>query len=503
MNRYDIVIIGSGMGGLVCGAILSKEGYRVCILEKNKQIGGSLQVFSREKVIFDSGVHYIGGLEKGQNLYQIFKYLGVMDSLKLQRMDMDAFDKIIISNDEKEYKLAQGYENFIHQLAADFPGEEEAIRNYCNKMRETCESFPLYNLKTKGLYDGKSESLGEDARSVITSFTQNEKLQSVLAGHNALYAGRPNETPFYMHALIVNSFIESSWKCVNGGSQIGKMLAKTIRDHGGEIIKHCEVKKIVTKGSEVSHVESTDGACYYGAHFISNIHPARTLEMTDTETLRAVYRKRINDLSQTISSFLIHVVLKKGCFKYFRHNYYYHKDGQIWNLGEYSEDNWPLGYAIFLPPSSRTTEYADAMTILAYMRYEEMEPWKHTFNTISAEQSRGTSYDTFKKHKAEVLLDCVEEKFPDLRSCIQSYTTSTPLSYRDYIGNYDGSLYGIAKDHKDPLRTFISPRTKVRNLYLTGQNVNIHGVLGASISAILTCVSLLGSEAIVEKIRNA
>ena len=72
MNRYDIVIIGSGIGGLVCGGILSREGYRVCVLEKNKQIGGSLQTFSREKEIFDSGVHYIGGLNKGQNLYQIF-----------------------------------------------------------------------------------------------------------------------------------------------------------------------------------------------------------------------------------------------------------------------------------------------------------------------------------------------------------------------------------------------------------------------------------------------
>ena len=121
MNRYDIVIIGSGIGGLVCGAILSKEGYRVCILEKNKQTGGSLQTFAREKVIFDSGVHYIGGLDKGQNLYQIFKYLGLMDKLKLQKMDEDAFDKIIIGNDQKVYRHAQGYENFIKNLVVDFP----------------------------------------------------------------------------------------------------------------------------------------------------------------------------------------------------------------------------------------------------------------------------------------------------------------------------------------------------------------------------------------------
>ena len=68
-KKYDIVIIGSGIGGLICGNVLAKEGLSVCVLEKNKQIGGSLQTFSRDKTVFDSGVHYIGGLDKGQNLY--------------------------------------------------------------------------------------------------------------------------------------------------------------------------------------------------------------------------------------------------------------------------------------------------------------------------------------------------------------------------------------------------------------------------------------------------
>ncbi len=62
MEQYDVVIIGSGLGGLACGTILAKEGYKVCILEKNKQIGGNLQTYVRDRVIFDSGVHYVGGL---------------------------------------------------------------------------------------------------------------------------------------------------------------------------------------------------------------------------------------------------------------------------------------------------------------------------------------------------------------------------------------------------------------------------------------------------------
>lgn len=502
-NRYDVVIIGSGIGGLVCGGILSREGYRVCILEKNRQIGGSLQTFSRDKEIFDSGVHYIGGLDKGQNLYQIFKYLGVMDKLKLQRMDENAFDEILISNDPKVYRQAQGYENFIRQLTNDFPEEEAAIRSYCNKIKDTCARFPLYNLRTNGLAEEKADVLTEDTYSVISELTGNTKLQAVLAGNNALYVGKPDETPFYIHALIINSYIESAWKCINGGSQIGKLLAGMIREHGGDIIRNAEVVAIEVEEDSAVYAADANGRKYYADHFISNIHPAKTMEITQADVIKPIYRKRIRQLPHTISSFLVHVVLKKNCVPYRRHNYYYHKDGEIWNLADYTEENWPLGYALFFPPSARTGEYADAMTIFTYMRYEEVAPWSHTFNTVSDENNRGANYEAFKKYKAEILLDCVEEKFPGIKNCIQSYTTSTPLSYRDYIGNYDGSLYGVAKDYRDPLKTFISPRTKVRNLFLTGQHINIHGVLGSSISALLTCVSLLGNEKIVEKIRNA
>ena len=155
MNHYDVVIIGSGMGGLVCGDLLTKAGYKICILEKNKQIGGCLQTYVRDRVIFDSGVHYLGSLEKGQKLYQLFKYLGFIDKLKLQKLDENAFDKIIIDDTEIEYCYAQGYENFIEKLLVHFPDEEAAIRAYCNKIQEVCAKFPLYNLR-KGQYGENS-----------------------------------------------------------------------------------------------------------------------------------------------------------------------------------------------------------------------------------------------------------------------------------------------------------------------------------------------------------
>src|SRR5690606_16950375 len=105
-ESFDIIIIGSGLGGLVCATILAKEGRKVLVLEKNRQYGGNLQTFVRNRCIFDTGVHYLGGLAKDQNLYQYFNYLGIADKLRLKRMDKNGFDRITFDNDANEYPFA-------------------------------------------------------------------------------------------------------------------------------------------------------------------------------------------------------------------------------------------------------------------------------------------------------------------------------------------------------------------------------------------------------------
>ncbi len=503
MTNFDIVIIGSGMGGLVCADILGKEGYTACVLEKNKQIGGCLQTYVRDKVIFDSGVHYLGGLSKGQNLYQVFKYLGIIDKLKLQKLEEDVFDKILIENDDKEYVYAQGYENFIQHLLKDFPTEEKGLRLYCDKIKEVCSKFPLYNLRTGGDINEKATVLEIDTRAFIESVTTDVKLQTVLAGNGMLYVLQSDKTPFYVHAMILNSYIESSWKCIDGGSVIGKLMSKNIREQGGVIHRNAEVTKIEVEDGKVNSVQLKDGSHIYGRIFISNMHPVRTLELTETHLIKNAYKHRIKSLENSIGGFVINVVFKKESFKYIKHNYYYHKDGHVWNLVDHTDANWPLCYALFFSASSRSGEFAESMTILAYMKYDEVKQWANTFNTVSEEDERGEAYEVFKKLKAELLIDLVQEKFPGIKDCIQSYYTATPLSYRDYIGNDDGSMYGIVKDYRNPLKTFISPRTKVPNLYLTGANLNLHGILGAAMSALVTCTAILGNEEIIKKIRNA
>jgi all-trans-retinol 13,14-reductase len=502
IQEHDAVIIGSGLGGLACGTILAKEGYKVCVLEKNKQIGGMLQIFVRGKIIFDTGVHYVGGLDKGQNLHQFFRYLGIMDKINIRKMDEDFVDGLIFKDDPIVYRYAQGYDNFIRVMLSYFPEEEVAIRAFCDKIRKICKQFPLYNLQS-GNYTDTEDAYRTDTQAYIETLTTNKKLICVLAGTNLLYAGQPDKTPLFVHALIVNHYIESAWKFVDGGSQIARYLAKEITSRGGIIKKHVNIVKLKEEGGEIIYAEAESGERYYAKTFISNVHPTKTLDMTESDMFRHAYRSRLKSLDSTISVFYANVVLKKDTFKYLNSNIYCFAQDDPWCALKYTDESWPQGFAMFYVASSVISEYAEGVTVMSYMRIDEVERWSNTFNTVSKENYRGKEYEEFKEAKAQKLFDAVEEKFPGFRNCIQSYSTATPLTARDYIGTDDGSLYGFAKDYREPMKTFVSPRTKIPNLLLTGQNINMHGVLGVTISAVVTCSQILGMEYLVEKIRNA
>ena len=426
-----------------------------------------------------------------------------MDKLKLRKMDEDVFDAIVFEGDPVIYKYAQGYENFIRSLAKQFPGEEQTLRTYCASIKEVCSKFPLYNLRTGGGLFEKMSALEMDTKTFIESLTPNRKLQNVLAGNNLLYAGAAYKTPFYVHALIVNSYIESSYRFINGGSQISRYLSREIHSHGGKILKHIKVVKLQEECGQIAYVETDEGVKYHGKIFISNVHPSQTLDMVESTLIKKAYRNRIKSLENSISTFYVNVVMKKDSFKHLNHNYYYFEQEDPWGVLNYTQENWPLGFALFFTTAAPYEEYTEGVTVMAYMRFEDVKKWENTFNTVSSESSRGEDYETFKRQKAEILFDYVEKQFPGFKSSIKSYTTATPLSARDYIGTEDGSLYGLTKDYKDPLKSFISPRTKIPNLLLTGQNLNLHGVLGVTVSSVLTCSQILGMDYMIEKIRDA
>ncbi|MCF8278514.1 MAG: NAD(P)/FAD-dependent oxidoreductase [Flavobacteriales bacterium] len=500
-NINDFVIIGSGLGGLQCAYILADHGFSVCVLEKNQQLGGSLQVFSRDKTVFDTGVHYLPALDKGQALHSYFKYFGLTGSVKWKKMDT-LFDQISFEDGSK-FHHASSWKGFENTLISDFPQEENAIRTYSETIQKVVKTFPLDELEYNEKDHTDDALLEICAKEFIDGLTQNEKLRAVLAGSNLLYAGSSEKCPLYVHALVTHGYVQSAYRCVDGGSQLAKELAKRIREKGGEVLRRKKVVSFELENGELKSATTEDGVTYRGEHFISNIQPRMLLQMIGKEHFKPAFYNRMQKAQNTLSSFTVHLVCKPNSFPYLNQNVYHHTSDDVWAKPDYLEAEWPLQFMLSTPASSKSAEFAEGISIMTYMRFDEVETWKESHNTIVNPGFRGETYEEFKTRKTDLLLDAVEKRFPEIRACIQSVHASTPLTFRDYIGSDDGNMYGTEKDFRKTLTNFISPKTKIPNLWLTGQYLNLHGIFGVTISSIVTCSQFLDKKELLERIKRA
>ncbi len=494
MKTYDFCIIGSGLGSLLCASILSREGNSVLILEKNSRLGGLLQSFSRHGISFDTGVHYIGSLEPGQILYQYFNYFNLIEKIQLKRLDKDAFDVIYFRDDK--YKYAQGKQGFVDSLSKKFPAERKNIQKYLKKINQVAHLLPLHNLKGNRANLMDSDFVKVKAWDYIRSITSNPKLQHVLAATNPLYSGIKDKTPLYTHALINHSFIESAWRLVGGSGQIVNVLSENICRQGGDILTNKRVNEFIFNGNTLCGVKTSNQQQYFAKNVISGIHPAHTMDMIPEGKIRPVFKKRIKNLQDSISLFMVFIKFKKNTFPYLNQNHYYYQYDSVWT--EKNIEKMPGYFLMITPPHIHEPVYAQTGIVLTYMPYTMVEKWAD-----KPLEKRGTEYELLKTAFQQKLLSMVEQVFPGFQAGIEHVFSASPLTWKDYTGTRNGAPYGVLKDADEPLTTFLSPRTKIPNLFLTGQSLNLHGVFGVTISSILTCAEILGFDYLLNKIKNA
>ncbi len=497
-SKYDIVIIGSGLGGLMTANFLAKKGHKVAILEKNAFAGGGLQSFKKHGVTFDTGIHYIGGLEKGQNLYKLFNYLNIFSDLKIRELDVNGFDHFFLG--EKKFVFPKGYSNFQKTLGSYFPGEQEAIATYLQKLKDISNSFSLYNLNPiefnlQNFYD---KLLLGRAWDFIQSITKNTTLQNLLAAQNILYAGKHESTFLFVHALISNHYIEGAWRFVDGSNQVADALVNRLHEMGGEIFYNAKASKFVFSNDKIKSVVTENNQEIFGENFISAIHPYQTMEMIEPDKIRKSYRNRLQSLENTSSAFILYLVMKDGTIPYMNYNSYYYSDGNVWTLSAYDEKEFPQSIAIYPVTDSIDEKYTRGLSVMAYMNYNEVRKWENT-----EIEKRGEEYAAFKEFKAQRMIKKLEQIFPGIRKNIKAYISATPLTLRDYTGTHEGSLYGIERDYRQPNNSMLFPKTKVSNLYLTGQNLSLHGMLGVSMGALLTCSEFMDLNELLKEINHA
>ena len=515
-SQCDVAIAGGGLGGLQCGYILAKNGLNVCIVEKNPILGGCLQSYRRRgaegSLEFDAGMHYVGGLDQGQPLNTLFKYFGLLN-LPWVKMDPEAFDEVNING--RSYMFANGHNAFVEKMSEYFPAQKENLKKYAAFLKEVGESLPR-SLSPKAAEDVFTGSLfARSAQEFLQETITDPLLREVLSG-TSLKMELGANLPLYTFAQINNSFIESAYRLQGGGNLIAEALAAGIKEMGGTILTGCEVTEILPDGLYLAN-----GEHIAAKHIISNLHPATTINLVgEGAGLRKVYRNRINRLENTFGMFTANIALKPGMIPHLNRNQYVYslEEGQsMWDpfCGKGNDVSRVLvSYynpaGANAPTGGNASGYGQAgcgisnplqgnalaLDLLTPMNWEEVEQFEG-----SKIGHRPAEYNALKEEKLRGCIKLASTVIPGLENAIERVYTSTPLTYRDYTATACGSAYGIRKDCNNLMQTLLTPKTPLENLYLTGQSLNLHGVLGVSMTSFFTCAQIIGMEAAVKDLK--
>lgn len=497
-DKYDIIIVGSGLGGLACGVTLSKEGYHVCVVEKNAVAGGCFQSFRRGGRLLDTGIHYIGSMDEGEILRQYFTYFGIQDRLVMRRMDEEAFD--VVNYKDIEYHFAMGHERFVDTLSSRFPAEHESIQSYLSMLGTIGNTISVEQLRKGMLSTGALEYFSTPAWGTIASLIKDDTLRQVLSSPALLYGGEKATSTFYHHAMITDSYLKGAYRFIDGSMQVVDALTDAIRRNGGTVRTRSEVTGLHIKDDQITAVEINNGELLFADHIISTLHPAVTMRLVEkTPLIRKAHLSRLDALPNSYGLFSAYLLQKKNSTDYYNRNLFIYGHEDVWHNTSVPEDTCVRSALLTMQPSSLNPGKTDVICLMTPMHMkQELMAWENT--SIG---KRGESYEAFKREKAEELIAFVARYYPEMMKHTEEIYTTTPLSYRDYTATPEGSAYGIMKNYKQPLATIIPHRTRIANLLLAGQNLNVHGALGVTLTSMLTCATLLGMEYLAKRIGDA
>ncbi|MBR6128689.1 MAG: NAD(P)/FAD-dependent oxidoreductase [Bacteroidaceae bacterium] len=460
----DVLIIGSGLGGLECGALLAKRGLKVLVLERSNQPGGCMQSFRRGGLHYDTGLHYVGGLAPGQTMHDAFAELGLLD-LPWERMD-DDFDHVVISG--RRFAFHQGYDAFAEGLAKDFPHQREALQSYVLRLQNITPA-----------------DMDVCAYDYLCQTFSDEMLVNVVSAAAMKTELRKESLPLFNFAHTCSSYIESSWRLRGDGNLLVNKLISTIEAAGGEVRTGCKAISMTEADGSIRSVTCDDGQTFEAAYFISDIHPALLCQMLEgCPTVRKTFRRRMMSAENTCGMFTAQLSIKPGTLRYFAHNAFVYDRPNVWTM---SETNDPVkGVMISARVPEDGTDCLRQIDLLTPMPWHECSAWTET--TVGR---RGDDYKTFCHRKAEQCIALAEQYIPGLHEMVEHCYTSTPLTYRDYLGSPEGGAFGMRKDCRASMLSFHSVSTPLPNLFLTGQSIILPGIEGVTMTAFETCSKIL------------
>jgi all-trans-retinol 13,14-reductase len=511
-DRWDAIVIGSGIGGLTTAALLSQyAAKKVLVLERHYTAGGYTHSFRRPGYSWDVGVHYIGELQDPASpLRAAFDHLtgGQLQWAPLP----DVYDRINIGG--RVFEFPTGRERLRARLKDYFPNDADAIDRYLAAVQSAQKASRLY-FAEKAIPRPVAWVVGRFMRApflhwasqstldVLHRFTLNQELIAVLTAQWGDYGLPPAQSSFGIHAIVAAHYFDGASYPVGGAARIAETIAPAIERNGGKIVVSADVQEIIVQNGKATGVRMADGREFHADLVISDAGARNTFERLIPQP-QPVLRPVLEDLNRVPGS-LAHLSLYIGV-KQSAHDLGLSATN-LWiypssdhggldhdaNLARFIDDPsapFPVLYISF--PSAKDPEFErhhpgratlEAVVFAPYQWFAQWEDsrWKH----------RAAEYDSFKQGLAARIQREVERNVPAVAGKIDHAELSTPLTTRHFMNYQQGEAYGLAATPERFLLRSLTPHTPIRNLYLTGQDVASLGVAGALFGGVMTASAVL------------
>jgi all-trans-retinol 13,14-reductase len=481
----NIVIIGSGIGGLSTGILLSILNYNVTIVEKNPLPGGLMRSYRRSGMDCPVGVHYVGALGDDEPLGKIFRLLGISVSDLFERMGQNGvIDRYIF--DDFIFDLPTGIDDYEKNLKTAFPNDTAAIDIIMKNLRE----FARFMLDPSFLYNQGDlfrnieyfNSMGE----YLQKLNASDDLRAVLAVPAQLIGVPMVECPVIFHHMVLAGYLFSSWRLKESGSKMADTFVQRFTELGGKLILNDGGEKIFLKSGKVTGLQLESGNSLPADAVVAAVHPKTVLSLLAPDALKDSYRQRVLSLRETDGVIVIQVSVNAQAHQEMSHN--------IYRLEAIEQGT--LNNGVFYQLRRGNVDGINLLSIITKSSYSEWSKWE---NTTSGK--RGRDYEEKKLNIAQDLLRGADEILGNLQNP-KVMDVFTPLTLRDHVNCPEGSCYGLMRSTRQLLKIASLNKVPLSGLYLAGQNVVAPGVLGTILGSFNAVSKIAGSEQLAKELQS-